>query len=1309
MSSLKMTFSLTSLILIIALGLVFVPTSVEAHWNATGSVLVHSDDSTAANYKGHADLNADVADDPATTNIIEAATAHNSHPKVTKVTLKGANTRNADMKAAVTDPSAIGGSATDNQFTLVIKFDQPVAKTAAVPSVPAADEGALLSDANFNKALLGTDGNAAAAASDGTAATVTFRDATRSGTTKDTLEVVVAIGAAWPTGTANATDEEFTLKFEISEGVVYSLQTRPNVDTVPGGRNLLSDAYTVTLVKELGDGPTPTTGTEGKITGEVSFDNPFPITITFAKADVELTEGDILVTGGARLSPNSLYEDTPAADEDDMTVYKAAVEPFTNAAQVFGVITITLKTTDKVKPAAADMGGVLMARADGDLVSITVPDGTIGDGPFVVTLTFATSLADSVNVMATDLMVTPADNPDTTAKEPAAVIGDINPVPLSMRKEWTVEITPVSGTDTVIKLSDMGKEKFGGSDAMVTVPATASPGPAGTVIESVDFTSYDKTTGMVALTETTPLGVNGFGVVQTHNPMLPNIWRFFAETGTINVLVADKADGTAGGTASDLVISEIMWGLDLRLAGDAAAANQFIELYNTTATPIDLTKVSLYFDARDVITAADDAAVSGYTILDQVSNAKGVGWSISNAPGQSGRVARPDDVTTFVAQNLVSMYLDITYATVEKGDHDADATKNREAQLKGVPDGSDLSKWKASNEVAERYDTNLVGSPGKQHFSPVDPLIATTVPYSPFIINEIGNYSGDANDWVEIRNVSTTDRANLRNYKLSQVKEADKTDTALVTIEDKDQWVGPGEVALIVNTDPHLNASHPVVAGIHMNSTSTRLLTTGLGDKNDLGPRYYVDSGLKLADSGKTLLILRNNNSNDHLGKAAHIIDLVGSAQITDSSSNLRTELWPLVGHGKPGDNVFKDIDEDFRAGRVYHRNKDKAGTADETITLAGNKGDLGYKRGHSGNGSPGYPDSAIKDNETDLSATGGISISEIMYAKNRTEPQWIELYNSSLTQAVNLNDWKLRIDHSADETMIDIRSRSVTTNVFGGNIIIQPNQTVLIVSTTTNRNSSQPRGRSDFPATRLIDLWAQKDKLEVPASGKTRLTYRLLSETAFKLVLIDKTGATVDTVGNLGATSAWDLPSSPEDNGEGRSSIIRRYDDGVPRDGTMEDSWVFSRDSHLDWARLNETYYGAPDDIGTPGFRAGGPLPVSLSKFRPERLKDTGEVVVRWITESELNNAGFNILRSEKRNGEFTKVHYQAGQGTTSERTVYEWKDKSAKPNVVYYYQIQDVSLDGKVTPLRITHLRGNVTAAGKLTTTWAGLKALQ
>ena len=54
----------------------------------------------------------------------------------------------------------------------------------------------------------------------------------------------------------------------------------------------------------------------------------------------------------------------------------------------------------------------------------------------------------------------------------------------------------------------------------------------------------------------------------------------------------------------------------------------------------------------------------------------------------------------------------------------------------------------------------------------------------------------------------------------------------------------------------------------------------------------------------------------------------------------------------------------------------------------------------------------------------------------------------------------------------------------------------------------------------------------------------------------------------------------------------------------------------------------------------------------------------------SELNNAGFNILRSETKNGEFKSVNPQLiqGAGTTTERHTYTWTDTTAKPNTVYY-----------------------------------------
>ena len=385
-----------------------------------------------------------------------------------------------------------------------------------------------------------------------------------------------------------------------------------------------------------------------------------------------------------------------------------------------------------------------------------------------------------------------------------------------------------------------------------------------------------------------------------------------------------------------------------------------------------------------------------------------------------------------------------------------------------------------------------------------------------------------------------------------------------------------------------------------------------------------------------------------------------------------------------------------FKVGlRVYQKNNAGGGTGEKHWAKRGYTG-IGYKRefdsGNAYGGTPGYGNGAVKvfDKKVDHAdyKAPPVTISEIMYASGNGLPQWIELYNSSLTDAVQISEWQLKLANDADVPM-----RPLVTVKLGAKTI-PPNQTILIVA-SSGRNSGE------FPDSRVLDIWSgglaedERDRLEID-DGTSRRHFRFLSQTAFKVTLMDKAGVVVDTAGNMGADPAWDLPMAEED----RSSIIRRYDEGIERDGTKpawsgdgslegvggevgDAGWILASESPLGGSR-QDTYYGSRDDLGTPGFRAGGPLPVSLSKFRPERL-DSGAVVIRWITESELNNAGFNILRSETRDGAFTKLNTNliAGQGTISERTVYEYADTSAKPNVVYYYQIQDVSLDGQVPDL--------------------------
>ena len=125
------------------------------------------------------------------------------------------------------------------------------------------------------------------------------------------------------------------------------------------------------------------------------------------------------------------------------------------------------------------------------------------------------------------------------------------------------------------------------------------------------------------------------------------------------------------------------------------------------------------------------------------------------------------------------------------------------------------------------------------------------------------------------------------------------------------------------------------------------------------------------------------------------------------------------------------------------------------------------------------------------------------------------------------------------------------------------------------------------------------------------------------------------------------------------------------------------------------------------PAKPAAG-LRVKVSQFRPSR-SSAGTVVFTWTTKSEIESAGFNILRSETRNGPFKPINSALihGAGTTKKQQTYHWTDASAKPNVVYYYQLEAISFAGTRHQLPTVRLHGHVSASGKLSTKWATLRA--
>ena len=322
----------------------------------------------------------------------------------------------------------------------------------------------------------------------------------------------------------------------------------------------------------------------------------------------------------------------------------------------------------------------------------------------------------------------------------------------------------------------------------------------------------------------------------------------------------------------------------------------------------------------------------------------------------------------------------------------------------------------------------------------------------------------------------------------------------------------------------------------------------------------------------------------------------------------------------------------------------------------------------------------------------GKVVFSELMLARLGKYPQWIELYNTT-DQDIDINGWKIV------GRCLDV---SNTTNILKSQVIsksftIKGKETVLIVSfATPNSRDRISKGLAD-------KVYALK------TNPKNFWNYKGLV-----LELQDAEGNPIDRIGNLNEEDkiVWEIPMFVRNK---RISLIRRLKPIRSQEydftfGIKEFGWFPAEKVKGLTENRIQYYYGRYTDIGSPGYRTedGEVLPVTLSSFSPQ-LNKNGQIILSWITESELENAGFNILRSQTPQGPFVKVNPKLiqGAGTTGERSSYTWKDTTAKPNVEYYYRIEDVSYAGKHQTLTTTRLKGLISAKNRFTTRWAQLKS--
>jgi hypothetical protein len=75
--------------------------------------------------------------------------------------------------------------------------------------------------------------------------------------------------------------------------------------------------------------------------------------------------------------------------------------------------------------------------------------------------------------------------------------------------------------------------------------------------------------------------------------------------------------------------------------------------------------------------------------------------------------------------------------------------------------------------------------------------------------------------------------------------------------------------------------------------------------------------------------------------------------------------------------------------------------------------------------------------------------------------------------------------------------------------------------------------------------------------------------------------------------------------------------------------------------------------------------------------------VTLTWETAAERDNIGFNIYRSETKDGKYVKINSEIipAQGSAFQGAKYTYIDKTAKNRKTYYYKLDDMDIFGTST----------------------------
>lgn len=249
-------------------------------------------------------------------------------------------------------------------------------------------------------------------------------------------------------------------------------------------------------------------------------------------------------------------------------------------------------------------------------------------------------------------------------------------------------------------------------------------------------------------------------------------------------------------------------------------------------------------------------------------------------------------------------------------------------------------------------------------------------------------------------------------------------------------------------------------------------------------------------------------------------------------------------------------------------------------------------------------------------------------------------------------------------------------------NPVTSPTRTFPKLSNLLNNTQTIGEILPSYARTLTFRLTARDNKNGGGGIGKSQLSFTVTSSAGPFLVTAPNTA--VNWTGNTAQTISWNVANtntSPvnvsnvkillsTDGGNSWGIVLA---ENTPNDGSEE---VLIPNVPTISARVKvESIGNIFFDISNVNFSiADNPIPVELVSFKAEANESV--VTLFWETATETNNSGFAIERRSE-TGDFSRVAFIEGAGTTSEKNYYTYTDNIPVQGKSYY-RLKQIDFDG-------------------------------